>query len=112
VTETAAPSGFAIDTPTGQTVSVTANGAACSDSTYIGASKAFTDSPLSDVQVNFKDDGSGETNNSGTTISCDNGTNGTTSTTAASGWQKSVTVTGVKTGSTDTVIHCTITIDP
>jgi Prealbumin-like fold domain len=112
VTETAPPTGFAIDTPTGQTVSVAANGATCSDSTYTGASKAFTDSPKSDIQVNFKDDGSGETNGSGTTISCDNGTNGTTSTSAATGWQKSVTVTGIKTGSTDTVIHCTITIDP
>jgi hypothetical protein len=112
VTETAAPTGFAIDTTAGQTVSVPANGAKCSDSTYTGASQAFTDTPLSDIQVNFKDDGSGETNGSGTSISCDNGTNGTTSTTAATGWDKSVTVTGIKTGSTDTVIHCTITIDP
>lgn len=72
----------------------------------------FTDKPLSDIQVNFRDGGSGETNNSNTTISCDNGTNGTTSTTAATNWDKSVTVTGVQTGSTDTVIDCTITIDP
>jgi hypothetical protein len=112
VTETAAPTGFAIDTTAGQTVSVTANGATCSDSTYTGASKAFTDTPKSDIQVNFKDDGSGETNGSGTSISCDNGTNGTTSITPATGWDKSVTVTDVKTGSTDTVIKCTITIDP
>jgi len=111
-TETQAPTGFSIDTTAGQTVSVSGNNAKCTDATYTGATQAFTDSPLSDIQVNFKDDGSGETNGANTTIVCDGSGNGTDSTTAAPGWDKSLTRTNIKTGSSDTVINCTITIDP
>jgi hypothetical protein len=112
VTETKAPTGFAIDTTAGQTV-VVDNNAKCSDSPYGGETQAFTDTPKSTIQVNFKDDGSGETGGAGTTIVCSaaNG-NGTDSTTPATGWDKSLTRTGIKTGATDTVITCTITIDP
>jgi Prealbumin-like fold domain len=112
VTETQAPTGFVIDTTAGQSVTVD-NNAKCSDNPFGGETKSFTDTPTSTIQVNFKDDGSGETNGSGTTIVCDpaNG-NGTDSTTAATGWQKSLTRTGIKTGTSDTVINCTITIDP
>jgi hypothetical protein len=64
-----------------------------------------TDPPLSDIQVNFRDQGSGETS---ATITCDN-TSGTGSDTAATGWDTSRTVIGVR---APTTIHCTITIDP
>ena len=115
VNETGAPTGYAASSSnTEQHVTVT-SGTNCSTNkptTLSTGLATFSDPPLSDIQVNFKDDGSGETNGTGTSISCDNGTNGTTSTTAATGWDKSVTVTNIKTGSTDTVIHCTITIDP
>jgi len=112
VTETQAPTGFVIDTTAGQSITVD-NNAKCSDDPFGGETKAFTDTPTSAIQVNFKDEGSGETNGAGTTIVCDpaNG-NGTDSTTAATGWDKSLTRTGIKTGTTDTVINCTITIDP
>jgi len=106
VTETAAPNGYAIDTTAGQSVPVNAN-AKCSDSPFGGSTVSFTDTPLSDFQVNFRDGGSGATS---ATISCDNAT-GTSSTAAATGWDTSLTVTGVKVSGLTTV-HCTITIDP
>ncbi len=104
VTETSAPTGFVIDDSSGHTVTVD-NNAKCSDSTYVGESTSFTDTPTADIQVNFRDGGSGTTS---ATITCDN-TTGTGSTTPASGWDTSVTVTGVH---APTTIHCTITIDP
>jgi prealbumin domain-containing protein len=104
VSESSAPTGYSIDDTTTHNVGVNTS-AKCSDSPYVGASTSFTDTPLSDIQVNFRDGGSGTTSG---TISCDN-TSGTTSTTTASGWDTSKTVTGVK---APTTIHCTITIDP
>jgi hypothetical protein len=104
VTETSAPTGYSIDDTSAHTVNVNAN-AKCSDSPYVGASTSFTDTPTSDIQVNFRDGGSGTTSG---TISCDNST-GSTSTDPATGWDTSATVTGVK---APTTIHCTITIDP
>jgi hypothetical protein len=53
VTETAAPSGYAIDDTTGHTVTVD-NNAKCSDSTYVGETTSFSDTPLSEIQVKFK----------------------------------------------------------
>jgi hypothetical protein len=104
VTETGAPTGYSMDDTTGHTVTVD-NNANCTDSTYAGESIGFTDTPLSDIQVNFRDGGSGATS---ATISCDNST-GTGSDTAAAGWDTSRTVTGVE---APTTIICTITIDP
>jgi hypothetical protein len=104
VTETAAPTGFVIDDPSGHTVTVD-NNAKCSDSPYGGESISFTDTPTADIQVNFRDGGSGETSG---TITCDNST-GTGSNTPAAGWDTSRTVTGVH---APTTIHCTIVIDP
>jgi hypothetical protein len=104
VSETAAPSGYAIDDATGHTVTV-ANNAKCSDSTYVGESISFSDTPTADIQVNFRDGGSGETS---ATITCDN-TTGTGSDAAATGWDTSRTVTGIE---APTTIHCTIVIDP
>jgi Prealbumin-like fold domain len=104
VTETAAPPGFVIDDSSGHAVTVD-NNATCSDSPYVGETTSFTDTPTADIQVNFRDGGSGETSG---TITCDN-TTGTGSNTAATGWDTSRTVTGVH---APTTIHCTIVIDP
>ncbi len=104
VTETTAPTGFVIDDSSSHSVTVNTN-AKCSDSTFVGGTISFTDTPTANIQVNFKDGGSGETSG---VITCDN-TTGTTSTTAATGWDTSVTVTGVH---APVIVHCTITIDP
>jgi uncharacterized surface anchored protein len=50
VTETEAPAGYAIDTTAGQTISVD-NNAKCSDTTFVGETQTFTDTPLTDVRV-------------------------------------------------------------
>ena len=104
VTETGAPTGYVIDDSSGHAVTVD-NNATCSDSPYVGEATSFSDTPTSDIQVNFRDGGSGTTS---ATISCDNAT-GTGSNTVASGWDTSRTVTGI---SAPTTITCTITIDP
>ena len=64
------------------------------------ATAAFTNPPLSDIQVNFRDKGSGETS---ATIACDN-TTGTQSTTPADGWDTTDTETGVE-SSNDRSLH-------
>jgi len=107
VTETAAPDGFVIDDPAGQPVTVN-NNAACDDSPYGGETQTFTDSPTSDIQVNFKDGGSGETSLV-SDITCDNTTGEAPDTTPATGWDASTTITGIEAPAT---IHCTIDIDP
>jgi hypothetical protein len=104
VTETAAPPGFVIDDSSGHTVTVD-NNAKCSDSPFGGETTSFTDTPTADIQVNFRDGGSGETSG---TITCDN-TTGTGSNDPVSGWDTSRTVTGVQ---APTTVHCTIVIDP
>jgi hypothetical protein len=104
VTETAAPTGFAIDDSSGHSVTVD-NNAKCSDSTYVGETAPFTDTPTADIQVNFRDGGSGETS---ATIDCGS-PGGTTDNTAASGWDTSKTITGIHAPKT---VTCTITIDP
>jgi hypothetical protein len=104
VQETGAPTGYAIDDSTARTVTVN-NNASCSDATYVGETTSFSDTPTSDIQVRFRDGGSGTTS---ATISCDNAT-GTTSTANTTGWDDTTTVTGIK---APTTVKCTITIDP
>jgi hypothetical protein len=104
VTETGAPTGYVIDDTAGHTVTVD-NNASCADAVYGGESIGFTDTPVSDIQVRFRDGGSGATS---ATISCDNST-GSTSTADTSGWDDTTTVTGVH---APTTITCTIDIDP
>jgi len=104
VTETAAPAGYAIDDGSGHSVGVSTN-AKCSDTAFVGGTTSFTDTPLSDIQVNFRDGGSGTTT---ATITCNNAT-GASSTTTALGWQTTLTITGVH---APTTITCTIVVDP
>jgi Prealbumin-like fold domain len=105
VTETSPPPGYGSDTGGAQSVTVV-NGTNCTDNLPgAGATATFTNPPLSDIQVNFRDGGSGETT---ATITCDDAT-GTASDTAETGWDTSHTVIGVE---APVDIHCTISIDP
>jgi hypothetical protein len=107
VNETTPPDGYGAADPgeADQVVTVVA-GTDCGDNPpAAGATATFTNPPLSDIQVNFRDGGSGETS---ATVSCDN-TTGTQSTTAASGWDTSDTETGIE---APTTVVCTIVIDP
>jgi len=107
VNETQAPPGYG-DAPGSeddQVVTVVV-GTNCTDNQPSGSAVAtFTNPPLSDIQVNFRDGDSGETS---ATITCDN-TTGTGSNTPATGWDTSRTVTGVE---APTTVICTIVIDP
>ena len=104
VTETAAPPGYVIDDTSGHTVGVDTN-TSCSVDPYVGETTSFSDTPTADIQVRFRDGGSGVTS---ATISCDNST-GTTSTTGTTGWDDTTTVTGIH---APTTVICTINIDP
>jgi hypothetical protein len=105
VNETSPPAGYGDASEVDQVITV-ANGTNCTDNLpAAGATATFTDPPLSDIQVNFKDGGSGETS---AVISCDEAS-GTADDTAATGWDTSHTVTGVEGATT---ITCTIVIDP
>jgi hypothetical protein len=106
VNETSPPDGYggADASQADQTVTV-ADGTDCGTALpAAGATATFTDPPLSDIQVNFRDGGSGETS---ADISCDDGTGEDAS--AASGWDESATHTGI---SAPTTVVCTIVIDP
>ena len=69
----------------------------------------FTNAPLADIQVNFRDGGSGET--SATSISCSN-TGTTADTTTATDWDDSVTHSGIPIDPSPRTVTCTIVIDP
>jgi hypothetical protein len=107
VNETSAPDGYA-DAPgdqADQTVTVV-NGTNCTDNEPgAGATATFSNAPLSDIQVNFRDGGSGETS---AVISCDNAT-GDSDTSPAEDWDTSETITDIE---APTLITCTIDIDP
>jgi hypothetical protein len=108
VNETTAPTGYgdAPATEGDQIVTVVA-GTNCTDNLPgAGATATFTNPPLSDIQVRFRDGGSGET--SITSMTCDN-TTGTSSTADTTAWDDTLTVSGVE---APTTIVCTIVIDP
>lgn len=109
VEETSPPPGYD-DAPGGpQTVTVVA-GTNCTDNPPTGAAVAtFTNAPLADIQVNFRDGGSGET--SVTSMTCDN-TGTTADTSPAAGWDDSVTHSGIAIDPSPRTITCTIVIDP
>lgn len=107
VTETTPPAGYG----TGTAVDGTATAA---DGTNCGTSKpstvqsaVFTDPPLYDLQVNFRDGGSGETS---ATISC-SPLEPPDSTTAATGWDTTSTYTD-RSGTYPQTITCTVVVDP
>ena len=110
VTETTPPDGYG----SGTAVDGTATAA---DGTNCGASKpstaqsaVFTDPPLYDLQVNFRDGGSGETS---ATISCDplEPPDSTMPPIVIPPWDTSSTYTG-RSGTYPQTVTCTITVDP
>jgi hypothetical protein len=109
VTETGAPTGFVIDDPAPRTV-VVDNAASCGGNPYVGETSSFTDTPTADIQVRFRDGGSGETALD-QPLSCNNAT-GTSSTADTANWEDTLTVSGVKITSNVVTITCTIVIDP
>jgi uncharacterized repeat protein (TIGR01451 family) len=105
VNETSPPSGYGGASQTDVTAHAGA-GTDCGTSKPTGTDIAvFTNPPLYDFQVNFKDDGSGETS---ATIACSPG-DPADSTTATNPWQTSKTYTN---RSAFGDITCTIHVDP
>jgi hypothetical protein len=107
VTETAPPTGYELDDSTGHTVTVD-NNANCTDATYVGESIGFTDTPVFDIQVRFRDGGSGATSLV-SDMSCTNAGTGTAATTDTTGWDETLTISGINAPKT---IVCTIDVDP
>jgi len=109
VDETAPPPGYG-DAPGGaQTVTVVDGTNCTANRPTTSAVATFTNAPVADIQVNFRDGGSGET--SATSIICTN-TGTTADVTTATGWDDSVTHTGIEIDPSPRTIVCTIEIDP
>jgi hypothetical protein len=109
VNETSPPPGYGGASQTDVTATVVV-GTNCTDNEPSDANSAtFTNPPLADIQVNFRDGGSGET--SATSIACDN-TGTTPDTTAATGWDDSVTHEDIAIDPSPRTVTCTIVIDP
>lgn len=109
VNETSPPAGYggASETNVAATVAVGTN---CTNPEPTDANSAtFTNPPLADIQVNFRDGGSGET--SATSIVCAD-TDTTADTTTTNGWDSSVTHSGISIDPSPRTIVCTIVIDP
>jgi len=64
VKETVAPTGYAIDDSSDQTMSVTATNAHCTDTVFGGATHTWTDTPLTDISVNATSQVTGGTKSS------------------------------------------------
>jgi hypothetical protein len=113
VNETTPPTGYGGASQTNQPVTVVA-GTNCTDNEPTGTAVAtFTNPPLFDIQVRFRDGGSGETSvDTPPGIDCDNPT-GTDSTTDTANWDDTFTSTGVQVPAAGTItITCTFTVDP
>jgi hypothetical protein len=110
VTETSAPPGYGLPVNPGPVTATVVTGTNCTDNPPTGSAVVtFTDPPLADIQVNFRDGGSGET--SATSIVCDN-TGTTPDTTPATGWDDSVTHEDIRIDPSPRTVTCTIVIDP
>jgi hypothetical protein len=111
VNETSPPDGYG-PAPAGQAnqaVTVVANTNCTDNPPGSGATATFTNPPLADIQVNFRDGGSGET--SATSITCAN-TGTTADTTPATGWDDSVTHEDIQIDPSPRTVQCEIVIDP
>jgi len=111
VDETSPPTGYGDSATAAQTAIVVA-GTNCGANPPTGTGVVtFTNPPLTDIQVNFRDRSSDETALD-EPLSCTN-TTGTASTTTATGWDNTRTVTGIQVPDTNVVtVTCTIKIDP
>jgi hypothetical protein len=110
VNETSPPPGYGDASETDQQVTVV-DGTNCTDNQPgAGATATFHNPPLADIQVNFRDAGSGETNVVGSTINCVEGATdlGDNDATPTTGWDKSETHLGLDPGT----YVCTVVVDP
>jgi hypothetical protein len=109
VNETSPPPGYGGASQSNQTATVV-TGTNCTDNQPTGTGVAtFTNAPLADIQVNFRDGGSGET--TVTSMTCEN-TGTTADTTPADGWDDSVTHEGIEIDPSPRTVTCEIVIDP
>jgi hypothetical protein len=110
VNEDTPPTGYGDASESDVAATVTA-GTDCGSNMPTGTGQVtFTNPPLSDIQVRFRDAGSGETALD-QALDCDN-TTGTDSTAGTTGWDDTLTVSGVQAGSSVVTITCTVKIDP
>jgi hypothetical protein len=116
VDETSPPTGYGDTANSADTSVVVVAGSDCTAAKYpTGTAVAsFTNPPLADIQVRFRDGGSGETRldpADADGITCNNAT-GSTSTTDTANWDDTETVTGIEAGAQVVTVTCTIPIDP
>lgn len=107
VSETTPPTGYGAGTAVDNTATAV-TGTNCTDNLPSEANSAvFTNPPLGDIQVNFRDGGSGETS---ATIDCVEGATTLTpsSTTPPTGWDTSETHEDLDPGT----YVCTVVLDP
>jgi Prealbumin-like fold domain len=106
VQETGAPSGYAIDDSTAHTVTVD-NAAKCNDSTYVGETIGFTDTPLTNLTITVSSQVTGGTQS---TITCTKNSDSSNIGNSPQGPLGSATVTanGLKPGD----YTCAVNIDP
>ena len=105
VNETKAPEGYGDSSASNQSVTVVAGTDCDSSLPGVGATATFTNPPLSDIQVNFRDGGSGETS---ATIDCDSMTPDSTTPNTDGNWDTSAEFDDLEPG----LYTCTIDIDP
>ena len=109
VNETTPPDGYG-DASQSDLVATVVDATDCGANQPAGSGVVtFTNPPLADIQVNFRDGGSGET--SATSITCAN-TGTTADTTTATGWDSSVTHSDISIDPSPRTITCEIVIDP
>jgi len=109
ITESTVPDGYAGD-PDTETVIVDDSDSCADKAGDGGADATFENVPLSDIQIRFRDAGSGETSLD-SAIVCDNGT-GTSDTTDTSFWDDTLTISDIEIDPSPQTITCTIVIDP
>ena len=108
VKEKTPPSGYGGDSDT-ETATVVSGNDCAGDNDPAIPELTFTNPPLADIQVRFRDGGSGETKLvDGKPLDCDN-TSGSESTADTTGWDDTLTILGVK---APQKVTCTIEIDP
>jgi hypothetical protein len=114
VNETTPPPGYGGASETDLTATAVV-GTNCTDNQPTGAGVVtFTNPPLADIQVRFKDGGSGETalaDPPPDSLDCNN-TTGADDPADTTGWDDTLTVTGVEIDPSPQTITCTIIIDP
>lgn len=120
VEESTPPDGYAGATEDPVVVTVV-NGTDCDENlpdpaeTGYTAVGVFSNAPLADIQVNFRDGGSGETSLD-VPISCvdadENATLPTGNTTTTTGWDDTLNVPGIPIDPSPRTVVCTIVIDP